>query len=94
MARSNRIKSRKVTIWIVLLMICLVELLAYTWFRVQHVRTGYEIGRLTEKNSRLKEQQNLLKVELARLRSPARLSRIAGEMGLKRPEPGQIRSIP
>lgn len=77
-----------------LLILCLVELLAYTWFRVQHVRTGYEIGRLTAENRRLKEKQNVLKVELAKLRSPARLARIASEMGLKRPEPSQIRSIP
>ena len=63
-------------------MICFGELLGYTWFRVQHVRTGYEIGRLTEVNRRLKEQRNILKVELARLKSPARLARIARELGL------------
>jgi cell division protein FtsL len=94
MARSNRRKSRKTGTWIILLIICLVELLAYTWFRVQHVRTGYEIGKLTAENSRLKEQRNILRVEIARLKSPARLVRIADELGLKRPEPTQIRSLP
>ncbi len=94
MAQAKRKKKPKNRIWIVLLAFCLVELLAYTWFRVQHVRTGYEVGRLTAENRRLKEQQNLLKVEVARLRSPSRLVRIAGEMGLKRPEPNQIQSIP
>ena len=94
MARSNRKKSRKTGVWIILLIICLVELLAYTWFRVQYVRTGYEIGELTGENRRLKEQRNILRVEMARLKSPARLVRIAGELGLKRPEPTQIQSLP
>ena len=94
MARPNRKKNRRTGVWIVLLIICLVELLGYTWFRVQHVRTGYEIGQLTGENRRLKEQQNILRAELARLKSPARLVRIAGKLGLKRPEPAQIRSIP
>jgi cell division protein FtsL len=94
MARSNRRKSRQTGTWIILLIICLVELLTYTWFRVQHVRTGYEIGKLTAENSRLKEQRNILRVEIARLKSPARLVRIADELGLKRPEPTQIRSLP
>lgn len=94
MARSNRKKNRKTGVWIMLLTICLFELLAYTWFRVQHVRIGYEINKLTENNRRLKEQQNLLKAELARLKSPARLIRIAGELGFKRPDPDQIRSLP
>ncbi len=94
MARPNRKKNRRTGVWIVLLIICLVELLGYTWFRVQHVRTGYEIGQLTGENRRLKEQQNILRAELARLKSPARLVRIASKLGLKRPEPAQIRSIP
>jgi len=94
MARSNRKKSQKTGAWLILLIICLVELLAYTWFRVQHVRTGYEIGELTGENRRLEEQQNILRAELARLKSPARLVRIAGELGLKRPEPTQIRALP
>ncbi|MEA3230603.1 MAG: cell division protein FtsL [Thermodesulfobacteriota bacterium] len=94
MARPNRKKNRRTGVWIVLLIICLAELLGYTWFRVQHVRTGYEIGQLTGENRRLKEQQNILRAELARLKSPARLARIAGKLGLKRPEPTQIRSLP
>ena len=77
-----------------LLVLCLAELLAYTWVRVQHVRTGYEIGRLTSENRQLKERQTLLKGELARLRAPSRLARIAAEMGLRRPEPAQIQTLP
>lgn len=94
MASAHRKKSRRTNIWIMFLALCLIELMAYTWVRVQHVRTGYEIGRLTTENRELKERQTLLRGELARLRATSRLARIAVEMGLKRPEPGQIQSLP
>jgi cell division protein FtsL len=80
--------------WIVLLAICLIELFAYTWFRVQHVRTGYEIGKITARTQRLNEERNQLTAEMAELKSRARITKIANELGLKQPEPAQVHVIP
>jgi len=55
------------------------ELLVYTWVRVQWFQVGYEISNLTKEQQHLNELQANLKVELARLRAPQRIIRIAQE---------------
>ena len=78
-----------------LLLVFVVELLAYTWCRVQYVNIGYELSRVTGKHAALVTLQNSLKVELARLKSPARIEKIAREkLGLVRPIPEQIITLP
>ena len=93
MARPNRKRPRKIGTWIVLLAICLAELFAYTWCRVQYVRIGYEIGKITAQTRQLNKERNQLTVEMARLKSPARMTKIAHKLGLKQPEPAQVRVI-
>lgn len=71
------------------------ELLIYTWSRVQCIKFGYEISNENNKNRNLINLQNNLKVELARLKSPERLAKIAkNQLGLKTPTPKQIIIIP
>ncbi|RTZ96577.1 MAG: hypothetical protein DSY90_10055 [Deltaproteobacteria bacterium] len=94
MARPNRKKPRRVGTWIVLLIICVAELFAYTWCRVQHVRTGYEITKITARTRQLNEERNRLITEMAQLKSLARMTKIAHELGLKQPDPAQVRVIP
>ncbi len=73
----------------------IAELLIYTWSRVQCINTGYEISYEKNKNRNLIKLQNNLKVELARLKSPERLAKIAkNQLGLKTPEPEQMIIIP
>ena len=73
----------------------IAELLIYTWSRVQCVKSGYAISNENNKNRNLINLQNNLKVELARLKSPERLAKIAkNQLGLKTPTPGQIIIIP
>jgi cell division protein FtsL len=81
--------------WMVLLLVFVGELLAYTWCRVQYVNVGYELSRVTEKHAALTTLQNSLKVELARLKSPARIEKIARDkLGLVRPTPDQVITLP
>ncbi len=94
MARPNRRKPKKIGTWILLLAICLAEVFAYTWCRVQYVRNGYEIGNITTLTRQLKEDRNRLTAEMARLKSPARIAKIAYEMGLKQPDPNQVHVMP
>jgi cell division protein FtsL len=76
---------------ILLMGIFIGELLVYTWSRVQYTQAGYDISRAVREQQRLLAVQEELKVELARLKSPERLARIAeSSMGLKRPTSRQM----
>lgn len=73
----------------------IVELLFYTWCRVQSVRVKYQIAAETAKHEHLVELRDNLKIEIARLKSPRRITEIARrQLGLTTPTAGQIVSIP
>ena len=98
MARKTKKNVRSTKMMIICLIIMAVfiaELLIYTWSRVQCINTGYEISNENNKKRNLIKLQNNLKVELARLKSPERLAKIAkNQLGLKTPEPEQMIIIP
>ena len=73
----------------------MAELLFYTWCRVQYVRAKYEIQEQTTRIRKLAAMQDNLKIELARLKSPQRIAKIAREqLGLVTPTPKQTIVIP
>ena len=73
-------KKLKMTgLWIAVMSIFISELLFYTWCRVQNVRYGYEISSEISNRDKLIAYQNNLKIELAQLKSPVRITRIAKE---------------
>ena len=93
--KSRRRNPKMLVLWISLLCVFIAELLIYTWVRVQCVRVGYEISALTREQQRLTELQANLKVELARLRAPQRIIRIAQEkLGLTLPTSKQMMVMP
>ncbi|MBU4289250.1 MAG: cell division protein FtsL [Proteobacteria bacterium] len=94
-AKKNTRSTRVVTVWFIIMAVFIAELLIYTWSRVQCIKAGYEISNENNKNRNLINLQNNLKVELARLKSPERLSEIAkNKLGLKTPTSEQIIIIP
>ncbi|MBU1163045.1 MAG: cell division protein FtsL [Proteobacteria bacterium] len=94
-AKKNALSTRIVIIWFTVMAVFIAELLIYTWSRVQCVKVGYEISNENNKNRKLINLQNNLKVELARLKSPERLADIArNQLGLKTPTPEQMVIIP
>lgn len=75
----------------IILSLFISELLIYTWARVQCVNVGYEINNATRKNIDLKAVKKSIQIELARLKSPERISRIAKErLRLATPTPEQV----
>jgi cell division protein FtsL len=67
------------------------ELFAYTWCRVQCTRVGYDISKAVREREQLAAEQKKLQVELARLKSPERLAKIAETyMDLKMPSSRQM----
>ena len=75
--------------------IFIAELLAYTWCRVQSTQVGYEITRAAAIQQERMTLQNNLKIELARLKSPQRITKIARDhLGLVVPKPEQTIVMP
>ena len=97
---SRKVRHRKslrllTRIWVILLTIFIGELLFYTWCRVQCTRIGYEISQITEHQKRMVTLQNSLKIEVAHLKTPDRIARIAKQqLGLALPRPDQVVSVP
>ena len=59
--------------------------------RLQVVELGYRLSEAAARNHRLQEEQRRLMIEVATLRHPRRLRRIAtGKLGLVEPRPEQI----
>lgn len=87
--------SRKITgIWIGIMFVFISELLIYTWCRVQNTRQGYDITGLQAESRQLMLVQKSLKIELARLKSPDRIARIAKDtLGLVTPKTQQLVDI-
>ena len=93
--RYRRSRRRTTLIWTAVLSLFVGELLFYTWCRVECVQTGYAIGRESRKQKELYLLENNLKLELARLKAPENISRIArGKFALAMPEPRQIIVVP
>jgi len=71
------------------------ELLFYTWCRVQSIQVRYEISELTANQDRMVRLQDNLKIELARLKAPRRIAKIAKQqLGLVAPTSKQLILIP
>lgn len=98
MARKTHQKNgdvKKTGIWIIFMAVFIAELFLYTWCRVNCIDVGYEISRETKKQQELIALQNNLKIELASLKSPERISKIAkDQLGLKAPTKSQTIVIP
>lgn len=81
--------------WVMVLFLFIGELLFYTYCRVQCVQEGIAISTQQEKHKELSALQNRLKIELARLKAPERISVIARKnLGLGMPDPAQIIMVP
>ena len=99
MANKPNVKKRpgkKITwIWAIILVLFIGELFFYTWCRVQSIQVRYEISDLTANQERLVMMQDNLKIELARLKSPERIAKIAKQqLGLILPTNKQLILVP
>lgn len=94
-AKKNTPKPKAMLICIIFMTMFLAELLFYTWCRVQYIGAGYEISSATKYHQDLITLQNNLKIELASLKSPERIAKIAkNQLGLITPTREQMIIIP
>ena len=94
-SRRDRYLVKITAVWVVVLMTCIVEIFFYTWCSVQCTRLRYEIGRQEKLTEKLEAEQKELRIEIARLKSPARIIGIARDkLGMVIPETDQVIVIP
>ncbi len=78
-----------------LMFVFIAELLFSAWCREQSRKIDSDIIKQTQKAERLSAMQDNLKIELARLKSPRRIAKIArDQLGLITPTPKQTIVIP
>ena len=95
MMAASEPKTKLTGVWMLLMSIFIMELLFYTWCRVQNVNYGYEISKETQDQRQLTAYQNNLKIELARLKSPDRIAKIAKEqLGMMMPSTDRTIVLP
>lgn len=81
--------------WMLVFTLFMLELFFYTWCRVQCVQVGLALSAERRKQQELSTLENSLKIELARLKAPERVMRIAQQnLGLQMPEPKQTIMVP
>jgi cell division protein FtsL len=83
-------RIRTAGLWVLILSIFILQLMVYTWSRIQCREIGYNISEQAEKYRDQLGVQNNLKIELARLKSPERISKKAQELGMINPTPEQM----
>ena len=68
--------------------------ISHVWTRLKAIEYGYKISKAAKRRARLLELNRRLRIEVALLKSPARITRIATEeLGLRPPTPEQIRRL-
>jgi len=90
----EKVKTRGRTNWFLILCIMAVLIagsLFYVWTRVLVINLGYELSDAMERHWKLVQLNRKLHIEVALLKSPARIERIAQEeLEMQKPHPEQI----
>jgi len=85
--------SRKsnLLLFAVILLFLIAGSLIYVWSRIQVIQAGYEISNAMKAGRGLVEENKKLRVEVAALKSYARIEKIAAEeLGMSKPRPHQV----
>jgi len=77
------------TFGIALSCLCLL-MLSYTWQHFKAIEYGYKIAELKVQRDNLTEINRALRLEEASLRDPERIDKLAKNMGMAPPQPGQV----
>lgn len=94
-SRRDRYSAKITAAWVAVLMTCIIEIFFYTWCSLQCTRLKCEIGEQEKTAVSLGVEKKNLRIEMARLKSPARITGIAREqLGMVIPEMGQVIIIP
>lgn len=67
---------------------------SHVWSRLKVIEYGYQISKASRRQTELLEVNRRLRIEVALLKNPDRVARIAAqELGMQHPQPEQIRRL-
>ena len=73
------------------MLLLIVSSLFFVWSRIQVIQLGYEISNALKEGRALVETNKKLRIEIATLKSYARIERIAvEELKMSKPKPDQV----
>jgi len=85
------IKSNLLLLYTFLLLFLIGGSLFYVWSRIQVIQLGYEISNALKVERTLTEENKKLRLEIATLKSYARIEKIAvEELRMAKPKPEQV----
>ncbi len=85
------IKSNLLLLFTFLLLFLIGGSLFYVWSRIQVIQLGYEISNVLKVERALTEENKKLRVEIATLKSYARIEKLAvEELRMAKPKPEQV----
>jgi cell division protein FtsL len=85
------IKSNFLLLFTLLLLFLIGGSLFYVWSRIQVIQLGYEISNALKVERALTEENKKLRVEIATLKSYARIEKLAvEELRMAKPKPEQV----
>jgi cell division protein FtsL len=89
--KRNHSKPRLLLFLTLLLLLLIGGSLFYVWSRIQVIQLGYEISNALKEGRGLTETSKKLRIEIAALKSYARIERIATEeLEMAKPKPDQL----
>jgi len=90
-ARPKRIKWNHLILFALLMLFFVGGSLFYVWSRIQVIRLGYEISSALKEEKALNEANKKLRLEIATLKSYARIEKVAVEqLRMTKPKPEQV----
>jgi len=90
-AGPKRIKLNRLFLFACLMLFLVGGSLFYVWSRIQVIRLGYEISSALKEEKTLTEANKRLRLEIATLKSYARIEKFAvEELRMAKPKPEQV----
>jgi cell division protein FtsL len=91
MAKTMSRSANRILLFLVLLLFLIGGSLFYVWSRIQVIQLGYEISNALKKERGLTEANKKFRLEIATLKSYARIEKIAAEeLRMIKPKPDQV----
>jgi len=98
-SRKKRLKihitRRQVLLIIFMIFLFMGSSIGYVWSNFKRTQIGYDLSQLKREEMRLRDQNRKLRLDLAILKSPQYLERLATQrLGLRQPSAEQIIVLP
>lgn len=92
---GSRLRGQRITLAAIIAVAAFIAFVAISEVKHHHqlVKLSYELSEVTAQLREAEEENRRLRLERSMLLAPDRIERLAGELGMVRPEPSQIHEL-